>query len=102
MSRTRPPSLCISLQTGMMSTSSTPRSKIPTTPITGAPFSAFATHHAAQPTRRTHFSDDELMFLPYFTWALATAFHPEQSIGGSTFLASIKRSCEPSSLHTSI
>jgi hypothetical protein len=44
-------------------------------------------------TRRTHFSDDELMFLPYFTWAQATGFHPEQSIGGSTFLASVKRSC---------
>ena len=37
-------------------------------------------------------SDDELMFLPYFTWALATGFKPEQSYGGSYFHASIKRS----------
>ena len=33
------------------------------------------------------------MFLPYFTWALASGFQPQQSIGGSTFLASVKRSC---------
>jgi hypothetical protein len=37
-------------------------------------------------------SDDELMFLPYFTWALATGFKPDLSYGGARFHASIKRS----------
>jgi hypothetical protein len=32
------------------------------------------------------------MFLPYFTWAFATGFQPQHSIGGSTFIASVKRS----------